>query len=615
MPLWFTTVFSQNWFQLQRIEKQFNQAVTHYNEGRYAIAHSLLDNVLESPSGEYEAPTLLLSMKTRLGLNQYESAKKLGRIFLTNYPESPYVKDVFLSYGDIFINQGHFPSAYRMMHRSRKIGVDSTFIAKLDYRILKLIQLNLPLELFLEQLSVETEEIPRIIHSIALAYSHIQNGAPDECAVALSAVSPEQIPEIYLSLYEKLLRASYQPPQPVTLVGMVLPLSGQDSDNGKKYLSGFQSRILKSPHADRRWPIMVMDNESDPFQTVQAVRKLSEFQNVTAIVGPLKDNTVLTATASMKDENIPLLIPGSTRNGLDILYDHLFQLNGNLSIRGKLAARYAILNLGLDSLAVISPADEFGQQLTDAFIKEVDRLGKTVVLTEWYSGTPKNLSRQFKSLRKMAFSLLPVEKNYDEFLGMEIDSLDALFDISADDFFNLPPIEEKKLSKSDSAKIVLSTIQGIYLPIHKGDLEYLGPQFPMYYLDTKLIGNEHWQNLDMLTKEHIGPHVKGISLITNSYYRGMDSTTVNDKSEEFISGYDTAGILSSLSFKENSRKSIADALSNLKHYKGVSQYYSSKSDRPNVNIALQILEFNGDTYIHRGYFSGDSLYLNTIDTP
>ena len=72
------------------------------------------------------------------------------------------------------------------------------------------------------------------------------------------------------------------------------------------------------------------------------------------------------------------------------------------------------------------------------------------------------------------------DDEYDDALGMEIDSLDALFDVSLDDFFDLPEAKNKKMSSSDSSKVILSTIQAIYLPINFHDLEFIGPQIPMY---------------------------------------------------------------------------------------------------------------------------------------
>ena len=167
-----------------------------------------------------------------------------------------------------------------------------------------------------------------------------------------------------------------------------------------------------------------------------------------------------------------------------------------------------------------------------------------MVATEWYSGEPKNLRRQFKFIRKVAFDLLPKEESFDEALGMDIDSLDALFDISAEDFFDLPKPKKKKMSSSDSSKVVLNTIQGIYFPINENDLAFIGPQIPMYNLDTKVIGNENWQNISTLQKENIGPHLKGLSIITNFYISEIDPLQYDgDEMDAYYRGLNTAKLL------------------------------------------------------------------------
>ena len=106
---------------------------------------------------------------------------------------------------------------------------------------------------------------------------------------------------------------------------------------------------------------------------------------------------------------------------------------------------------------------------------------------------------------------------------MEIDSIDALFDVSVDDYFNLPQTKEQIMTSSDSAKVVLETIKGIYLPIRYGEVEFLGTQLPMYNFDAKIIGNSNWKNLDILKKENIGPHLKGLTIISDFYNASNDS--------------------------------------------------------------------------------------------
>ena len=147
---------------------------------------------------------------------------------------------------------------------------------------------------------------------------------------------------------------------------------------------------------------------------------------------------------------------------------------------------------------------------------------------------------------------------------MEIDSLDALFDVSVDDFFDLPEPKTKKMTSSDSSKVVLSAIQAIYIPINFHDLEFIGPQIPMYNLDAKIIGNSSWKQLDILTKENIGPHLKGMSIISSAILPQLDSLTIeSNELDDYQNGFNTSRLLTSINLSEISRTSLKKSLSEI----------------------------------------------------
>ena len=49
--------------------------------------------------------------------------------------------------------------------------------------------------------------------------------------------------------------------------------------------------------------------------------------------------------------------------------------------------------------------------------------------------TPLDLSRQLNSIRQKAWQLIPNEDIQEDMINLEIDSLDALFDVDVQDFF------------------------------------------------------------------------------------------------------------------------------------------------------------------------------------
>ena len=595
-------VFSQNWFQSRLIQKQLDMAVEHFNEDRFATAETILNKLLEKPLGAYESTAKILLLKTTYALRKTDKTKDMGREFLQAFPTDQYVKDVFLKFGDIFIDEENFGSAFRMYIRARTLANDDEFLTLIDERLIKTIQLNIAPEIVSELLMVETVADQRTICTLAKAFNDIASGYPDECALTLYELHPEQVPVAYFDLYEKLLRASYRPPMTTVTVGVILPLTGDKMMAGNSFLRGMYKAIQSINNRNQKIAFIIKDNRGSEIETIRAVNALESNPAVKAIIGPISTTNALVAANTVQGKNIPLLVPSSTQDGLASLGNNIYQLNSNLQMRGKIAARYVAKTLKLDSLAVLAPADKFGRALVDAFVKEADLLGKKIVAVEWYLGIPTDLKRQFKSLRKVAFSLVKNEESFDEYLGMEFDSLDFLFELSEEDLFDIPEDEDLEvLTASDSAEIDLSTIQALYLPVHPEHLAYIGTQFPMYHFNTQVVGNESWLDLDVLNRSNIGPHMDGLAIIAGSY-------SVNIKDEIFQQALDCTKLLYFIfNNLDNGRISIAQRLSNLYEFHGDSEIVSFSNANPNLNTALQVLRYKDDQITKTGFFKGDSL--------
>ena len=65
---------------------------------------------------------------------------------------------------------------------------------------------------------------------------------------------------------------------------------------------------------------------------------------------------------------------------------------------------------GFKRIAVLSPADQVSKISTDYFLDECNQLGVSPVAIEWYSEKPKDISKQLKNIRKIAWGLVEEEK-------------------------------------------------------------------------------------------------------------------------------------------------------------------------------------------------------------
>ena len=605
----------QNWVQNQRTEKLFKEAVSTYNSGRYATTETILNKIIDLNYKSFNEKSLLLLLKSQVALNKSDVAKQTAKTFFSKYPTSPFLKHAMESIGDLFVNNSNYESAYKMYVRSKNLSNNNTYKIKINSKLLKLIKINLSIKFIDELLIMETDLSSTNIHYLAIAFSQIMNGTPDSAALTLAKIDPTFLPDMFSDLFEFLLRESYKPASPVMMIGLALPLSGSNSESGQAFLEGFKRGDNLNLYGKKSISIIARDTRSNDIETIKIVSEFEKIEQLTAIVSPVNEILSLSILSALKNSDIPIILTNKQNGDLSLINDKTFFLNSDYTTEGIVAAQYTINHLGLDSIAIIAPANKNIEMQVDAFVREVNRLGGKIVATEWYSGEPKNLKRQFSFLRQVGFRLEEKENEFDDALGMEIDSLDALFDVSVDDFFDLPEPKTKKMTSSDSSKVVLSAIQAIYIPINFHDLEFIGPQIPMYNLDAKIIGNSSWKQLDILSKENIGPHLKGMSIISSTILPQLDSLTIESKElDDYQNGFNTSRLLTSINLSEISRTSLKKSLSEIVFNDKGYSYIPSKVNK-NMNSAFQLIGFNGKKFIKEGVISIDTLSIVKLQNP
>ena len=285
-------------------------------------------------------------------------------------------------------------------------------------------------------------------------------------------------------------------------------------------------------------------NKSNDRRTLKILKKINLDRSITSILGYLSEVSNIAATSF--SGSLPILLSKSNYSELPMLSENIYLLSTSSEAQARLSAQYAVNILGYKNIGVLSSADDENKNYANHFIEELNQLGVDPISVEWYYGKPENLSKQFTSIRKSAWSLLPNEDPDTEYLDLKIDSLDALFDVDVADFMDLvDDSQDIKMSKRDSLKISLNTIDAIYIPIDKKDLSYIGTQLPMYNLETKIIGNESWMDIDILSQDIIGPHLQGLTVLSSEYPKfGMAESS--DLDRVFSMGYDHSYFINSL---------------------------------------------------------------------
>ena len=570
----------------------FRSAVEQYNNGNYKEVDIILEKISPAEKEYFGEEIALLSMRVKYRLNDYFSSKEIGRSLLREYPNSEYIPNILIVFGDIFIADGFYDAAFRTYLKAFKANGDKHYQINIVKRIFLSLQFGISPNVIEELLSIEIGQDLIQILLLAKVHSELQAGKIAKAKNTLSQIDSKDLFKVNHDYYSKLKDKLFNNFTGHAIIGVVLPLTGKDEKIGKEFLDGLKYAEVNNYLNNMELSLIVYDNMGDELKTLIAFQALNKNPNVVATIGPITTDNSIIAGSIAETAGIPMIIPMATINGLSEVSDNIFLMNSDLKTRGELAGQLIAGTLEAENIAVLAPADKFGKSLVDAFINKLKSYNKTPKIVEWYSGIPMNLDRQFKSIRAKAWELSDTTNSLDT-LNTTIDS------IFAEQIF-----EEEEMTADDSSKVILNSIDAIYMPIHPGHLDYVGAQFPAYNLDAVVVGNDNWADLAVLRKENIGPHIAGMVVISN--YNNCQIDLLNNNFDRKQTGYfyqaiDCYSLLTkSLTEANASNEPLLQILSNIDGFSGLFGTYNFAEGSKNVNSTLNIVQFDGfnfDEYI------------------
>ena len=587
----------------------FEIALGHYESERYKLAESEFKKILIDRRSFSDPVTHLMVAKSQYFQNKLIECQRTCNSFLNKYPKSKYDVDVKILLGDIFIKNGKYADVIEQLLPIRDQAIDSILQYSIDNRILSSIMIGINSDKIERLLFSSEKRINRSILNLARSYRSLLDGDMNGMELSLSVIEEDIIPAQYKNLYMGLNLFIGQKNSRHGTVAIILPLSGQDKIKGQTYLMGLSAMVTDYQY-DLSTHFKIYDNKSNDLTTLKILQKINLDRTIISVLGYLSEISNIAATSF--SGKIPILLSKSNYSELPELSENIYLLSTSSEVQAKLSAQYAINILEYRNIAVLSPADEKNKNYADNFIKELNQLGIDPVSIEWYYGRPENISRQFSSIRKVAWSLIPEEDPNLEYLDMEIDSLDALFDVDVADFIDTDEEDNnrKKMSRKDSLKVNLKTLDAIYMPINKGDLSFIGTQLPMYNLDTKIIGNESWMDINILAQDIIGPHLQGLTVLSSEYPK-FGVTKSSDLDRIYSMGYDHSYFINSLvKISSTSRRKFKNLLKKGELYMGASSLIELGGPRNNENKIVRVLEYNRNKMETIGYFNGTELVKN-----
>ena len=490
---------------------ELEKSIADINARQFANAISRIDNIDFSDS-EYLNHALILKLKALHGLNNIDQSLFIAK--QVNDDElGPNLKTIYhMELGDIFSEMSLFDKSFEHYLNANKSNIDTRAKKRINQRLNKLLRMGL------SQNSLSSighlEENANNLNIIKLAQSFtLASNKSENWKTIFSFVDYSMLSREFRSSYNYLKRNLSTENYSIKKVGVVLSLTGDNSDYAKAFLSGLQkgSELLNNKN---KISYIIYDNQGNQLNTIKAFNDLHFFHKVDAIIGPTNSENLVSGATALSNSGIPIFAPGSVDEDIHSINSNVHLLNSSINYKNEVLANHMINNLELEQIAIIAPKTDDGIKEVDSFLEEMNRLNKEPVSVQWYENTdPVDLRPIFTELREVAWEIKNADE-YKEFLGVDIDTLDAMFDVDSDDVYDMFDFKTKE-EEIDSTKVVLDVIDGVFLPLSGQGLTYVGTQIALANLETQFFGNELWLDLDFINQENVSSHIIGMYFVSS----------------------------------------------------------------------------------------------------
>ena len=289
-------------------------------------------------------------------------------------------------------------------------------------------------------------------------------------------------------------------------IGVVLPLTGRYAPFGELVRQGIDLAVKNSSA-----PIQVfyLDSGADPQAAAEAVRRLVRAQRVMAVIGPLTGDAAMLAVQEAEKAQVPI-ITLSYRDGLPQMGRYVFRNSLTPQQQVEAVADYAIEELGLNSYAILYPANKMGQQYAQLFRQAIEVRGGDIEHQRSYAESATDFRRQLLLL-----------KGEDPDAPQEVEP-----EVIAEDDEE-PVVEEEE----EFPGLPNVDFEGLFIPDYADSVALIAPQIAYYGIENvQLLGINGWNSPQVV--EQAGRYIRG-SIISDGFFAQSPDAPV----KRFVENY------------------------------------------------------------------------------
>ncbi len=313
-------------------------------------------------------------------------------------------------------------------------------------------------------------------------------------------------------------------------IGAVLPLTGKRAITGQQVLQGIQLAFNNlSPDEKVGVELVVKDSGSDA-TLMSDLEELAIDPNVIGVIGPVLSGNVKKIVPFAEKYDLPILTPTASSARLTDLSPYVFRNAMTRPIQGKFLAEYAVNELGLRRFVIFHPEANFGQELKDAFMDEVEGLGAEVVAVVSYQRSQNDFKNQILEIGGIS------DKQLKKLTLKKLDEEDKKTNYKGNVPFSKPIIEQGLFNEDriEGLKVSLElSYDAIFIPGFYDKVSLIIPQMIFYNIDqVTFLGGNGWNHADLI--KVAGKYMQGKSIFADGFFKESKKTAVR----EFISRFE-----------------------------------------------------------------------------
>lgn len=187
-------------------------------------------------------------------------------------------------------------------------------------------------------------------------------------------------------------------------IGAILPLTGGAGKYGQDAKLGIELAVdeinVNKGIDGKRIKIIYEDNQSNPQQSVGAIRKLITVNKVPAVLGPMTSSAALATSPVAEKNHTVLLSPAASTPALSEAGDYIFRNELSDAYGGIAQAELTWNRLRIKRVAILYINNDYGVGVKDAFLQTFGELGGEVIDVESFEADATDFRTQLTRIKQ-----------------------------------------------------------------------------------------------------------------------------------------------------------------------------------------------------------------------